>query len=238
MSVYTPGRPPYNTPNYGFPVPGGTGFSDYITATEALANAVDTAMRNLENVLDPISAIQATFVANLPTTGLVDGQEVYYQTAVMAGNGTVWHLRYRAAAPAATRWEFLGGGPIEQTVPGGAGGGSYVGPLASGLNPVPAGPTFTVPRPGDYIFNFGAVVQSATVGTINIGIDGGGIPSNAAPMIQFSIDTAAVGYRTGSLSVRRNVATANSTLAMFAIATASDVMVGSRYLSITPIRLG
>jgi hypothetical protein len=163
---------------------------------------------------------------------------VYLQTSAMATNGIAWHLRYRAAAPAATRWEFIGGAPIEQTVPGGAGGGGLVGPLASGLNPVPAGPSIVVPRSGDYIFNFGAVVQSATVGTVNVGIDGGGIASNAAPMIQLSFDVAATAQRTGSLSVRRNVGSQNATLAMFAIPSASDVVLGARYLSVTPIRLG
>jgi hypothetical protein len=235
---YVTGRPPYNTPNFGFPLPGGTSLADYITYTEALANAIDTAMQTMQNTLNPINAAQPTYVANLPTTNLVDGQEVYYQTSAMANNGQAWHLRYRAAAPASTRWEYLGGAPIDQVVPGGAGGGGYAGPLASGLNPVPSGPSVVVPRPGDYIFNFGAVIQSALVGTVNVGIDGGGIASNAAPMIQFSINTAGATFRTASLSVRRNVSAANATLAMFATATGTDVTVGARYLSVTPIRLG
>ena len=235
---YVTGRPPYNTPNYGFPIPGGTGASDYITATENLGNAIDTQLKVFENVLDPISAASPVYVANLPTTGLVDGQEVYLQTSAMATNGIAWHLRYRAAAPAATRWEFVGGAPIEQTINQGAGGSGYVGPLASGLNPIPTGPSVVVPRPGDYIVNYGAVIQSAQVGPVNIGIDGGGVAASASPMIQLSIDAAALAQRTGSLSVRRNVASANSTLAMFASPVGTDVVVGARYLSITPIRLG
>lgn len=235
---YVNGRPPYNTPNYGFPIPGGTGFADYISATENLGNAVDAQLKVFENVLDPISAASPVYVANLPTAGLVDGQEVYLQTSAMATNGIAWHLRYRAAAPAATRWEFLGGAPIEQTINQGAGSTGFLGPLALGLNPIPIGPSVVAPRPGDYIFNYGIVIQSATVGSVNIGINGGGVAPDAAPMIQLSIDVAATAQRTGSLSIRRNVATGSSTLAMFAIPTASDVVVGARYLSITPIRLG
>jgi hypothetical protein len=217
-------------------VPGGTGLADFITATEALADAIDTQLKTFENVLDPLNAAQPLLVASLPTTNLVDGQEVYLQTSTMAGNGTAWHLRYRAAAPAATRWEFLGGAPMEQTVNGGAGaGGTYAGPLATGLNPVPSGPSIVVPRPGDYIVSFGATIQCASADEVNIGIDGGGLAANAAPMVQIGAD---VSLDTGSLSVRRNVATANSTLAMWADTTASDVNVGARFLAVTPIRLG
>lgn len=233
---YQPGRPPYLTPNYDFPVPGGTGLADYISSLEAFGNAVDAQLKVFENILDPLNAAQPLLVAALPTTNLVDGMEVYLQTSTMATNGTAWHLRYRAAAPAATRWEFVGGAPMQQTVNGGAGGGgTYVGPLASGLNPVPGGPSVVVPRPGDYIVAFGATVQCDSNDTVHIGIDGGGLAATAAPMIEVADN---VSLDTSSLSVRRNVATATSTLAMFADTASSDVYVGARYLAVTPIRLG
>lgn len=233
---YVPGRPPYLTPNFDLPVPGGNGLADYITATEDLAVAVDTQLLALQTSLDTLANAHAALVTAPPTTNLIDGQMIYLQTAAMATAGVAWHLRYRATAPAATRWEFVGGAPVEQTVNGGAGaGGTWTGPLASGLNPVPNGPSVVVARPGDYIVAFGAVVQCESNDAVNIGIDGGGLAANAAPMAQVADNVA---LDTVSLSVRRSVATANATLSMWADTASADVNVGARYLAVTPIRLG
>ena len=232
---YVNGRPPYDTANYGWPIPGGNGLADYITANEALATAIDAQVKTLDNVLTALNATHPAFVASIPTTNLADGQEVYLQTAPMAGVGSVWHLRYRATAPAATRWEFLGGAPIEQTINQGAGGTGYVGPLAAGLNPIPTGPSIVVPRPGDYIVAFGAVVRCESSDTVTIGVDGGGVAADAAPMAEVADNVA---LDTVSLSVRRNVAAANSTLSLWAETASSDVVVGARFLAVTPIRLG
>lgn len=37
-------------------------------------------------------------VTTLPTTGLTDGDEVYFQTTAMAALGIVWHAKYRQGA--------------------------------------------------------------------------------------------------------------------------------------------
>jgi hypothetical protein len=45
----------------------------------------------------------------------VDGQECYFGTAL--ASGAVWHLRYRAAASSAYKWDVLGGLPVVNTDP-------------------------------------------------------------------------------------------------------------------------
>ena len=52
-------------------------------------------------------------VTSLPATP-TDGQEVYYLAD--AANGVIWHLRYRAAATGAFKWEFVGGPPLSHEI--------------------------------------------------------------------------------------------------------------------------
>jgi hypothetical protein len=51
----------------------------------------------------------APVVTALPSSA-VDGQEVYL--LVDDASGVMWHMRYRSAAPATQKWEFLGGLPL------------------------------------------------------------------------------------------------------------------------------
>lgn len=46
MSV-TPGRPPYTTEHFDLPIPGGEDDADYLTDTRALADAIDTVLKDL-----------------------------------------------------------------------------------------------------------------------------------------------------------------------------------------------
>jgi len=92
---------------------------------------------------------------------------------------------------------------MEQTINAGAGGGDDPVTLAAGLNAVPNGPTVTVPRPGDYMVNYGATFLGQSGSSANLGVDGGGLAANVAPMLQFLADTDPVGtvkgYRGASL---------------------------------------
>jgi len=189
---WTPGRPPYLTDNYEFPVPGGQGPADYLTANIALADAIDSQLKETDTFVADLEASHPSVVANLPTADLVDGQEIYYQTTAMAATGTMWHLRYRAAAPSPNRWEYLGGGPIEQTInEGTGGGGTWDGPLPTGLQPLPNGPSIVIPRPGDYAVTYGVALRCEA--GVQIGIDGGGPAADAAPMIELESDGEAIG---------------------------------------------
>jgi hypothetical protein len=62
---------------------------------------------------DPSWPGPPTFVAVLPTTNLIDGQQVFFQTAAMAAaNVPPWHLRYRAGISDAYKWEVIAAQPL------------------------------------------------------------------------------------------------------------------------------
>lgn len=48
---FLPGRPPYTTPNFGLPVPGGEEDADGVTGFRELADAVDTVLKSIEDRL-------------------------------------------------------------------------------------------------------------------------------------------------------------------------------------------
>lgn len=76
-----------------------------------------------------------------------DGQEVFF--AADATNGDIWHLRYRSAVG---YWECVGGSPIqaEDATSASVTSGSYGNPATGN-----AGPSITLPLPGDYEFHAG-----------------------------------------------------------------------------------
>ena len=89
----------------------------------------------------------APLVTSLPGSP-VDGQECYYRTGE-----TIWHLRYRAAAVSAYKWECVGGQPLVAT----GTGGSFSSTTPSTTNT----PSLTVPLAGDYETDFGGYFQNA-----------------------------------------------------------------------------
>lgn len=83
-------------------------------------------------------------VAALPTEP-VDGQEVYFQSPAMAELGAIWHLRFRAGAPFAEKWEYVGGGPLWSALMGAISGKTSLTEEA-----LTSGPSLTVPLSGHY----------------------------------------------------------------------------------------
>ena len=100
----------------------------------------------------PVWEAQIPLVTVLPSVPF-DGQEVYYQSAGMAGDGIVWHLRYRSANPTAYKWEAVGNQPIyavEDAVHAGFSTGAYI---------ETATPSITLPLAGDYLIEWGSRIQ-------------------------------------------------------------------------------
>lgn len=91
-------------------------------------------------------AERPAFVTALPGSPR-DTQEVYL--AADASAGVVWHLRYRAAAPGAFKWEFVGGSDLFARTDA---------PVPTTTDAV-AGPTITVPVAGEYAVEYEAFVQ-------------------------------------------------------------------------------
>lgn len=145
---------------------GGLRFNKVPTATADNQALVQTASLSAAGVLDVLGGFTAAGVAvrpcpvvsTLPTVGLVDGQEVYYQSAAMATDGIAWHLRYRSASASAYKWEYVGGSALRAVASGGASSTSATDALWSN------GPLLTIPLTGVYEVNFGFVgmVDSST----------------------------------------------------------------------------
>ena len=98
-------------------------------------------------------------VSTLPTTGLVDGQEVFFQSAVMATAGLMWHLRYRAAA-STYKWEVIGGAPLN--APGGIGADFAAAGWAN--LPTPGSSSVALPLAGEYDVTIEARAYHNTAG--------------------------------------------------------------------------
>jgi hypothetical protein len=92
---------------------------------------------------EPSWAGPPIFVTALPSSP-VDGMEVYYQSAAMATNGIVWHLRYRAASASAYKWEFVGGSQLVARY------GSVVAVSATSYTNIGPTPFLVFPLAGDY----------------------------------------------------------------------------------------
>ena len=128
---------PATTPR-GFPYP---------LPTEPVAEGAQ-AIRNLAEAIHYPPAL----VTSLPASP-TDGLEVLW--LVDAAAGLIWHLKYRAAATGANKWEFVGGFPLA----GYGGPGITASIPQNGWNFFPGDFTIAVPRAGVYLVTFGATVQ-------------------------------------------------------------------------------
>jgi len=104
--------------------------------------------------LDGMSSLRPPLVSALPGSP-VDGQEIYYLAD--AANGIIWHLRYRAASPNPTKWEYIGGQALSSAI--GAGGATNSNtPQTSGQA------SLTVPLTGGYDFEIAARIRNEAAG--------------------------------------------------------------------------
>ena len=158
----------------------------------------------------------------------------------MADVGAVWHLRYRAASASAYKWEAVGASPVSNIVATAefTTGGSYGAATA----PVTAGPLLTVPLKGDFIVSLGANIQPNAAN--GFGLMSYKIGAAAAT------DADAISLRTGSGGANDSGYVYRDKLQTFTAATtdllaqyryggsASRADFDSRFISITPIRVG
>jgi hypothetical protein len=140
-----PGPPTGQTPYLQLPYPIADDTVDVPRDMQALATTLDGLMR-------------APAVTALPATAK-DGDELFF--VADAANGIVWHLRYRTAAGAPYRWEFVGGGWLYST---------HAGPMTTSTNtPTISTAGITPPVRGQYRTGFGAraTVNGGSAGVLN-----------------------------------------------------------------------
>jgi len=188
------------------------------TQMQALAEKLDTEAR----------PVLVTSLPGSPT----DGQEVYYVADSAAG--VTWHLRYRAAAPGASKWEFVGGSPlmaeVEAELANATSPGSYV-LLDAGA------PSVTVPLAGDYLVTVGSRIGNSAAGnTMFHAVQFGA----AAPVDADSIQsTSAVVQARASHSreFRKAIAAGAVLRSQYKVGGGTGVW-AQRFLGARPVRLG
>jgi hypothetical protein len=176
----------------------------------------------------PFNATLRPFVTDLPVAA-TDGDEIRFLADGDAG--VVWHLRYRAKAPSAYRWEFIGGPPLyaEVATSESTSSGTYVA-LAT------AGPTVTVPFNGDYLIEHGC----RAAGTNAAGLMSYSIGSTAAADVDaafYSIATEAAVMSIHRANRQTELVAQDDLVAQYRTSGVS-VAFSERYMLLTPIRVG
>lgn len=175
----------------------------------------------------------------LPTVGVVDGDEVYYlaDTTPSFGGPYIWHLRYRAAATSASKWEVVAP-PLElrHLLQAQVTTNTNVKSLADG-------PAVTVPLPGDYDVLYSCVIgadkstDSQPVVGIVKNVVGTSLSEDIAPISP--VGSATYGW-TGeqSGSARVTLAAGDVVRMSYRSFTATVVGFSVRQIRIRPIRVG
>jgi hypothetical protein len=149
-----------------------------------------------------------------------------------ATNGVIHRFRYRAAAPAPYRWEFVGGSPLEAES---SAAGTRSSATYGDLTGTGVGPALTVPLAGDYLVTVQANIQN------NAG-EGRIAPQFGATAV--NPDDAAAGGESANLTVdasktsRRTIAAAGTTVTARYASSSSVATFGRRRLLIVPVRVG
>jgi microcystin-dependent protein len=175
-------------------------------------------------------------VTALPTLPQ-DGDECYFQTATMATDGVVWHLRYRAASSSAYKWEFIGGRDLFVSTNASY---TYVTGASYVVGPALTVAQLTLPLSGDYVFTATANVQAgstANAADVRMGLYISGTAVNYGAMSGYSstllganmIEPVKAPARTASevvdLRIMSNIAS-------------TSMSVYDRSLRIEPVRVG
>lgn len=171
------------------------------------------------------------YVTALPTPPF-DGFEVYY--AADATNGVIWHLRYRSGG-GTYKWEYVGGPPLwaEVTTQQTTSSTSYTDLATSG-------PAVTLPLAGDYDVTIGMSGWSNTNG--GIAYMSYAIGATAASDNDSVRHQEPAGSNTGPTHVvrtrRKTGLTAVALTAKYKTGGAGTATIETRYMVVTPVRVG
>lgn len=99
-------------------------------------------------------------VTSLPGSP-VDGQECFFQNAAMAGQGVVWHLKYRSGSSSGYKWELVGGAPLVAATYSGATFSLPATPY-TWSSAMPSSPHISIPLSGEYRFGWSVNCYSRT----------------------------------------------------------------------------
>jgi len=185
-----------------------------------------------------VTEAPSTLVTALPGSP-TDGQEINYQSAGMATDGIIWRFRYRSASASAYKWEFIGGQAWSAEVATSqTRAATAYGDLAT------VGPTITAPLAGDFMLEFGASVASDTTSNgalVSPSVSGGSASSPVdadSASINVTVGAGAIYNASLSRKIRKNALTAADITLRYRCSTANTSTFASRWLAVTPIRVG
>lgn len=173
--------------------------------------------------------------ASLPASP-VNGQEIYY--VADATNGIVWHFKYRSASASTYKWEYVGGTSGFNEV-----ATSETTTSTTYTNLATTGPSFTVPLAGDYLIEFGAGIEvSGTTGNTDAMMSfavGATAASDNDRIIHANTGTSGWNFKTQMRTVRKtDIAASSAIVAKYRNSTAWTAGYTTRWMKVTPIRVG
>jgi hypothetical protein len=147
-----------------------------------------------------------------------------------ATNGVMWQFRYRAASASTYKWEFVGGAPAHPMV---ATAENTTSTLYADLATV--GPSFTLPRNGDYIIEIGAQVAGNVALRAGISYSIGGTAASTADEASTVTSAGAAELRT-QRSQRKDGLTAVAIVMKYYV-NANTGTFSNRFMKVTPVRV-
>ena len=177
-------------------------------------------------------------VSSLPVSP-VDGQEIYYQSAAMATDGIIWHLRYRLLSPSIYKWEFLGGPPlvaVDDTNRPYTSSAAWQGAPGSSILQI------TTPLAGDWDVEATVNILSTNApvsGTLGCGIGIGAANPSSIPMAWAYVYQIGGNYASPNASVRLTSQAAGALFRHYCLGpNATDIHPRGRTIRVTPVRVG
>lgn len=168
-------------------------------------------------------------LAELPTSGLVEGMPVIYDTGTA---GVRWLLVYDTTDGTTYPWLYVGGPPLydyddtDRTVSG-----------PTSYSTWSEAPSITVPLSGEYRVRIEGGPRSSSGGQIAYMACKIGAASAADANALVHYDASLIPWIGGTRTIPATVAAADA-LALYVKAGAGDVSTGLTSLSITPVRVG
>jgi len=169
-------------------------------------------------------------------TSIPDGYEVYLQ--VDSTSGSNWHLRYNSGSASAYKWEYLGGTPLSSEVISANSSSSATYAALSA-----AGPTITIPRPGDYRVTIGATVTIPNTDgnmTVYMSYDIGAVAAadaDAVRVIGGQQDAGASIEKSKIKTGLTQVALTAKYKRVYIDATTGNPTIQDRWMTLTPVRI-
>ena len=173
----------------------------------------------------------SSLATSLPA-GASDGQEIYYQAD--ATNGVIWNLRYRSASPNTSKWEFVGGSPLETRIETQESTNSTT--FVALATP---GPSVTVPLAGTYEVQIGVSCWNAAIGDLMMSYDIGATAAQVVDACANSQETTASAQRSVMTAKLQTLAAGTALVSKYrcSVATGSPQF-RWRWMRVCPVRVG